>query len=196
MINTNLNKIFLFKLLAFLMVLSGIFILLTYACQSSTSEKGGEKKPLQVEVSTDKFRAKPGELIIISAEIKAIKASSSLKVSAELFIPREGAKNFELQVKDKAKGLYQAQVKLSQHATEGFYGITVRAVSGSSTAIGKASFLVGKVIGDFYIVSAVDKDFSSLPFRGDAHQKQNQPLPRRAFRLSGEELCPFLSGRL
>jgi len=156
--NTNLNKTSLFKLTVFLTALSGIFIFLTCACQSSISEKGRESKPLQVEVFTDKFRAKPGELILISAEIKAKKASSSLKVSAELFVPREGAKDFELKVKDKAKGLYQAELRLSQNATEGFYGITVRAVSGSSTAIGKASFLVGKVIGDFYIVSAVSRE--------------------------------------
>lgn len=153
--NTNLGKTFLFKLIVFQIVLSGIFIFLSCACQSSISENGREKKTLEVDVSTDKFRAKPGDLITVSAMVKAAKAPSSLKLNAELFVPRQGADKLDFQVKDKAKGLYQAQVKLGQEAAEGFYGITVRVVSGSSSAIGKASFLVGKVIGDFYIVSAL-----------------------------------------
>jgi hypothetical protein len=156
--NTNFSKIFLFKVIVFLIVLSAIFILLTCACQSSASKNGGEKKTLEVEVSADKFRARPGEVITVSAAVKAIKISSSLKVSAELFVPREGAKNLSLQIKDKNNGFYQAQVKLGPEAAEGLYGITVKAASGSSSAVGKASFLVGKVIADFYIVSALPKE--------------------------------------
>jgi hypothetical protein len=155
---TNFSKTFSFKFIAFLIVLGGIFILLTCACQSSASKNGGEKKTLEVEVSADKFRARPGEVITVSAAVKAIKISSSLKVSAELFVPREGAKNLGLQIKDKNNGLYQAQVKLGPEAAEGLYGITVKAASGSSSVVGKASFLVEKVIADFYIVRALPKE--------------------------------------
>jgi len=156
--NTNFNKIFLFKLIVFLIVLSPIFIFLTHSCQSSTSKNGGEEKTFKIDVSADKFRAKPGELITVSAAVKTTKTPSSLKVSAELFVPREGANKLDLQVKDKAKGLYQAQLKLGSEAAEGLYGITVEAASGSSRAVGKASFLVGKVIADFYIVSSLPKE--------------------------------------
>ncbi len=153
--NTDFSEKSLFKFIAFLMVLGGILILLCCACQGSTFENGGEKKPFEVEVFTNIFRAKPGDVITVTAAIKAIKASSSLKVSAELLVPREGIKSLELQAKDKKNGLYQAQVKLGQEAAEGLYGITVKAISGSQRAIGKSVFLVGKVIGDFYIVSAL-----------------------------------------
>jgi hypothetical protein len=156
--NTNLSKTSLFKFIVFLIVLSGILVFLACACQSSASKNGGEKKALEVEVFADKFRAKPGELITVSAAVKAIKISSSLKVSAELFVPREGAENLRLQTKDKNKGLYQAQVELGSEAPEGLYGITVKAASGSSSAVGKASFLVGKIIADFYIISALPKE--------------------------------------
>jgi len=139
-------------------ILVGVFVFISFACQGPTAEKGGLKKPLLVEVSIDKFRAKPGESITITAEVKGMKASSKLQVEANLLVPREGARNLDLHLENKDNHIYKAQIRLNQEATEGLYGITVKATSGSCRAIGKASFLAGKVIGDFFIVSTLPKE--------------------------------------
>lgn len=133
-----------------------LFIFSGYGCQKQSGARAD--KELLVDVSVNKMRAKPGETVAVKAEVKADKISRPCEVKADLFVPTKGTQDLDLQIADKDKRIYQGNVDIPQDAAKGLYGITVTVKSGSSKAVGKASFLVGKVIGDFVIASAFPKE--------------------------------------
>jgi hypothetical protein len=140
-----------FPFFAFALVVSCLgFLIFSSACRSA--------EPFSIMVSVDRFRPEPGDRVLATVEIKGRAVLKDLKLKSALFIPGKGVQELDLKKTKKDSGIFQSEVYLSQDAGEGLYGITVEARKGSLSAVGKASFLVGKIIGDFTIVSAFPQD--------------------------------------
>jgi hypothetical protein len=137
-------------LFVFLSLLASFW--LTTACRQAGGKPG---QALAVEVSVDKLRPEPGDTVQVSVWVKKAGTLKKLKLQATLLVPTLGAGLLELNLASQELGLYKGQVSLPAKAPAGFYAVTVTAVLGSSKAVGKSSFIVGKVIGDFMIVSAM-----------------------------------------
>jgi len=134
----------------FLSLLIGFW--LTTACRQVGGKPG---QALSVEVSVDKLRPEPGDTVQVSVLVKKSGMLKKLKLQSTLLVPTLGAGILELSLASQELGLYKGQVSLPAKAPAGFYAVTVTAVLESSRAVGKASFIVGKIIGDFMIVSAL-----------------------------------------
>jgi hypothetical protein len=141
----NLGLIFVF------LSLLASFWLIT-ACRAAGGKPG---QALSVEVSVDKLRPAPGDTVQVSVWVKKGGTLKKLRLQANLLVPTLGAGLLELSLASQELGLFKGQVSLPAKAPAGFYAVTVTAVLGSSKAVGKASFIVGKIIGDFMIVSAM-----------------------------------------
>jgi len=133
-----------------LSLLAGLW--LTTACQRPG---GRPAQAFAVEVSVDKLRPKPGETVQVSVLVKKSGTLKNIKIRSMLLVPSLGMGTLDLTLASTELGLYKGQIDLPAKAPAGFYAITVTAIQGSRQAIGKASFIVGKVIGDFMIVSAL-----------------------------------------
>jgi len=134
----------------FLSLIIGIW--LVTACRQAGGKAG---QALSVEVSVDKLRPKPGDTVQVSVWVKKAGKLRKLKLQSTLLVPTLGAGILELDLASQELGLYKGQISLPAKAPAGFYAVTVTAALGSSKAIGKASFIVGKIIGDFMITSAL-----------------------------------------
>ena len=134
----------------FLSLIIGIW--LVTACRQAGGKPG---QALSVEVSVDKLRPKPGDTVQVSVWLKKAGKLRKLKLQSTLLVPTLGAGILELNLASQELGLYKGQISLPAKAPAGFYAVTVTAALGSSKAVGKASFIVGKVIGDFMITSAL-----------------------------------------
>jgi uncharacterized protein YfaS (alpha-2-macroglobulin family) len=149
-----MRKSGLFFKLGLLSILSSLFmgIWLTTACRQAGGKPG---QALSVEVSVDKLRPEPGDTVQVSVLVKKAGTLKKLKLQSTLLVPTLGSGVLELSLASQELGLYKGQVSLPAKAPAGFYAVTVQAALGSSKAVGKASFIVGKIIGDFMITSAM-----------------------------------------
>jgi hypothetical protein len=137
----------------------GLSLILSLAgCKGPSGPGKSAENELSVEVSVDKLRVAPGDTVVVKASVKAARTLKKTQVQAQLFVPLSGPRKLDLEASPEGPGLFQGRVELSPEAADGFYGITAEAVSGSSRAFGKASFIVGRVVGDFMIVSALPEE--------------------------------------
>jgi len=127
-------------------------VCLNMACRKSG---GPAAPPFSLEVSVDNPRPKPGDTVQVSVLVKKSGSVKRLKVESKLLIPSLGTGVLDLALASQELGLYKGQIDLPPRAPAGIYAITATAVQGSTRVIGKANFIVGKVIGDFMIVSAL-----------------------------------------
>lgn len=104
-----------------------------------------------IDVSVSRSRAQPGEPVIVRIESKSPDA-----IHAVLLTPQTGARSLPLQ---RLQGnVMQADVILQRFAAKGLY--VVHAWTGDAakpSAVGKATFLFGPLINDFFIASYVDR---------------------------------------
>lgn len=107
----------------------------------------------RIEVSVDKARPKPGETVQISAVVKIAGSIDEITLKAAIFVPTRGPLDLTLQLASRELGLFKGEYPVAADAPQGFYGITVATADAAAPAVGKASFIVGKVIGDFLIAS-------------------------------------------
>ncbi|MEW6455817.1 MAG: DUF4434 domain-containing protein [Acidobacteriota bacterium] len=154
----NWRKVVIFATIAMILVFWIVLTFKTCAFQKVTSKKNELEKPLLLEASIDKVRAKPGDTVIVTVVVKTKKPLHPVKVNGILFEPTKGSKNIDLRIKNKDYDIYEGKIKLSQDASEGLYAITVYATGGPYKEICKASFLVDKVIGDFLIISTFPRE--------------------------------------
>ena len=106
----------------------------------------------QINLSVSRARVQPGQTV----EIKITNEASN-QIQAVLLVPNEGVKRISLTRAAQSNDLH-AQHMLPNDAPEGLY--VVHAWIGDSsnpTAVGKASFLLGRLVNDFFIASYVDK---------------------------------------
>ncbi len=105
-----------------------------------------------IDVSIDRARVQPGESVEIT-----ITTRSSDRAQAVLLTPNVGTRSLSLSPKAGQNGKYLAEVSLSNDATQGLY--VVHAWTGKTEqpdAVGKATFLSGRLINDFFIPAYLD----------------------------------------
>ena len=106
----------------------------------------------EVDVSVNHSRVKPGETVEIT-----IKTNSNETVQAVLLTPTVGTSNLSLSpVSGQAKA-FRSEVSFSANASQGLY--VVHAWTGDRkqpTGVGKATFLSGRLINDFFIPAYLD----------------------------------------
>jgi len=135
--------------------LGGVALLASAACRGAGREAGAPAEPLSVEVTLDKTRPSPGETVQANVWVRSGRAETEVAVEAELLVPGKGPRELDLERTGTEIRLYQVLVPVEPDSPPGLYVITVRASGDGPPAVGKASFVFGKIIGDFTIVSAI-----------------------------------------
>lgn len=106
----------------------------------------------EIDVSVNRSRVKPGERVEIT-----IKTNSSEAVQAVLLTPTVGTSYLSLTPIPGQLKSVRAEVSLSGNAAQGLY--VVHAWTGDRTqpsGVGKATFLSGRLINDFFIPAYLD----------------------------------------
>jgi hypothetical protein len=105
-----------------------------------------------ISVSLSTSKPKPGDKV----EIR-VQHDTSDPVRAAVLVPTVGAQSLSLTPVPDQPGLYRGEVLLSGNNPEGFYVVHVWTGQQSKpTAVGKATFLLGRIVNDFFIASYVD----------------------------------------
>lgn len=138
-----------------------VFFIVAWGICCSQEKISPQGRGMSVEVSVGRLRANPGEKVRVWAAVRSDETLRQAKVKSRLFIPTRGAEDLSLgKVEPAAKDyvLFQGDVDLHRDSPDGIYGVTVEVSSGAQRSVGKASFFVGKTVGDFLIVSAVPEE--------------------------------------
>jgi hypothetical protein len=136
---------------------SVLFMLFVLALSASATEASQSASTINVTLSQKKARR--GEKVEITIQILDGNRPSSEAVRAVLLRPTVGAEELTLRASAEQPGVYRAEVIPGNDSPEGFY--VVHAWAGEKnrpSAVGKASFLLGRLINDFFIVSFVNQE--------------------------------------
>jgi hypothetical protein len=149
--------IWLRKKLTSVVLVSGLVLCVSPACQRRARDEGQVSAAFSVEVQTDKLRVKPDDRVAVRAAVRSAGSIRDLRVSGSLLVPTKGVEEIVLEpagTPGQGASVFQGEIVIDQASPEGLYGITVEVEKGLEKACGKASFISGKVVGDFLIVSA------------------------------------------
>jgi hypothetical protein len=131
--------------LLFLLVLTAS---LAHAASGSTA----------INVTLNRTRAHRGDTVEITVQVIHGSAPSTDPVHAVLLQPLKGTMDLVLQKVLTGDGQYRAEIPLDMQAPEGMY--VVHAWTGEArepSAVGKATFLLGRLEADFFIASYLDE---------------------------------------
>jgi hypothetical protein len=107
----------------------------------------------RVKVSLNRLRVQPGD----SVEVR-VQTSAGQTAQALLLIPSVGARDLSLKAIASQPDSYRSEVLLSHDAREGMYVVHVwTGPALEPTAVGKASFLLGRLVNDFFVAPYVDE---------------------------------------
>lgn len=137
-----------------LRIIIGLFFMLVLA--SGVSEAAPENRVVKVSLSRSKVQR--GETVEVRVQALKEGAPSSDIVRVVLLKPAEGAVTLPLQKVTGNTGVYRCEIALAADAAEGMY--VVHAWMGGASnpsAVGKATFLLGRVVTDFFIASYLDE---------------------------------------
>ncbi len=143
------------KKTVFLVLVSGLALVISSVCH-----RGGEgRRPatFSVDVQVDKLRVAPEDRVAVRAVVRSPRSVRNLQVRGSLLVPTRGVKELVLEpagAPGQNQSAFQGEIVIGRDSPEGLYGITVEAEKGPVKAYGKASFIRGKIVGDFLIVSA------------------------------------------
>ncbi len=119
----------------------------------------GSTDKQRIEVAVSSSRVAPGETVIVTMHVPASGDVLKTSPNAILLKPSIGVRSLPLQrVAGSIPFTYTASIHLPQSAPPGLY--VVHAWTGDRdrpSSVGKATFLSGKIIGDFFIASALDE---------------------------------------
>ena len=108
-----------------------------------------------IKVNVNPFRVQRGDTVKIEVEL----SKTNKTVQAVLLKPAIGSSELPLEKVKGRPGVYQAKVILNNDAPEGLYAIHIwTGDKEKPLAIGKATFLLGKMIVDFCYPSTFDKN--------------------------------------
>jgi hypothetical protein len=110
-----------------------------------------------LRVSVSQAKAQRGETIEVKIQVRR-QGSADVPVRAVLLRPIAGIENLLLQNVRGQADVYGADIKIAEDAPSGLY--VVHAWKGEMTnpsAVGKATFLLGKVVTDFFVANYVDE---------------------------------------
>lgn len=138
-----------------------INMLCCFFLDSCCPPKVADEKEDQILVTADKKRVFPGDSVLFT--VLTPRKYSINELQAFLLQPTKGVK--KLQLGKKEKNEFAGIILPEDNQTEGFYEITVIAGKGEKQ-VGKCSYLLGKIIGDFAIMG----NFADAAFRDDMLQ--------------------------
>jgi hypothetical protein len=121
--------------------------------------------PAALEIRVAPRRPLPGDFVRITVRFAPGSAAVS-EPRASLLIPRQGCSPLKLTAVSGQPGGYRAEWKAAPNTPEGLYA--VHAWTGDEenpSALGKGSFLLGKIIADYPILSAVERSYPTRDIR-------------------------------
>ncbi len=136
---------------------SNVTIILALSMASGIPLAGSSLK-YRVTVFVSQSRAEAGQAVPVRIAVARNGNSSREPVHAKLLMPSRGVESIALHPMPSQLGQYSADIVLPQNAPPGLY--VIHAWTGSledPSGVGKASFLLGKIVGDFLIASALDE---------------------------------------
>lgn len=148
------------KKMLFIMALTFLFgcAAAFFSCNHESSHAHPQTmRELRVDVGVAPFRAKIGDTVTIEAAVPSPGRLSQRNIEARLLVPSKGVRSLQLDpvsLKQKGKVFFRGQLSIAPDFPEGLYVITVIVRRGSQTAVGKGSFLLGRMVGDFMILNA------------------------------------------
>lgn len=115
----------------------------------------------EIHVSVSAPRAQRGQTVNFGIVVPDV----TEKIKAAILVPSVGVA--PLPIQKLGSGRYKAAFTIAKNAPEGIYAVQVWIDSGSkSAAVGKATFLVGKVIADFFEPAYLDRSNPSSDLDG------------------------------
>jgi hypothetical protein len=113
--------------------------------------------PASLEIRLAPRRPLAGDSVRIMVRVPPGSAAGT-EPKASLLAPRRGLLQIRLTAVSGQPGSYRAEWKLAPNAPEGLYAVQAWiGDEASPSALGKGSFLFGKIIADYPILSAVDR---------------------------------------
>jgi len=111
-----------------------------------------------IDVSLNRTRPQHGETVEVTVRALQGDAPSSGPIHALLLQPSKGTMELVLQEVSGSRGRYRAEIPLGLQAPEGMYVIHVwTGEAVNPAAVGKATFLLGRVVADFFIANYLDE---------------------------------------
>ncbi len=111
-----------------------------------------------IDVSLNRTRPQPGETVEVTVQAIQGNGPSSEAIHALILQPSTGTRELVLQKVSGSRGGYRTEIDLGLHAPEGIYVIHVwTGAAANPSAVGKATFLLGQVVADFFIASYLDE---------------------------------------
>jgi hypothetical protein len=108
-----------------------------------------------IKVNANPFRVHRGDTVMIEVEL----SKTGIPVHAILLVPTIGSSELPLEKVQDKPGVYKAEVILDNNSPEGLYAVHVwTGAQEKPSAIGKATFLLGKMIVDFCYPSTFEED--------------------------------------
>lgn len=126
-------------------------LMLCAASSAVASQKDG------LGISVSKAKAQPGETIEVKIQVRR-NGSADVPIHAVLLRPTAGIENLLLRNVGGQADVYGADIKIDENAPSGLY--VVHAWTGemiNPSTVGKATFLLGRVITDFFVANYVDE---------------------------------------
>ncbi|HKO98026.1 MAG TPA: alpha-amylase family protein [Pyrinomonadaceae bacterium] len=111
-----------------------------------------------INVSLNRTRPQPGETIEVRVEVIKDNAPSNESIRAVLLRPSTGTSELILEKVSSSRSQYRSEIKLGSQAAEGIYVIHAWVGEAAKpTVVGKATFLLGRVVTDFFVANYLDE---------------------------------------
>ncbi len=109
-----------------------------------------------MDIKVENIRYSPGDTVHYSIFLNSIKQPRKARFS--LLIPGEGVKELTSEPVEGEKGRLSGSIILDKNSPEGLYVITAVHGEGADMIKAKGSFICGKVVMDYAIMSNFDED--------------------------------------
>lgn len=134
--------------------MSGLLLVLVLTASIANAASGSTT----INVSLDRTRAHRGDTVEITVRVLQGNTPSTDPVQAVLLQPLKGTTDLVLQNALIGDGRYRAQIPLDRQAPEGMYVVHVwTGNSREPSAVGKATFLLGRLVADFFVAPYLDE---------------------------------------
>lgn len=111
-----------------------------------------------INISLNRSRPQRGETVEVRVRATVDDPQSSGSIHALLLQPSRGTTELALQKEARDRGEFTAQIPLGHEAPEGMYVIHVwTGQAANPSAVGKATFLLGRVVADFFVAPYLDE---------------------------------------
>ena len=132
----------------------GLFLVLVTAQYVGHASQDGAS----INVSLNRTRPHHGETVEVTVHALQGSVPSSDPVNALLLQPSKGTTRLLLQAVPGKRGEHKTQIPLGPQAPEGLYVIHVwTGEAANPSAVGKATFLLGRVVADFFVAPYLDE---------------------------------------